>query len=254
LTGPGFEEAASELAKLIEVSVEAAVAGKRTVAVAFSGGLDSSVLAALAKRHAEVVACSAFSSTAGDALRAKGAAQALGVRFAGTTMTKEMVAQELEEMKLPFEATLMDRALWCLYSVVARKARDEGAEVILLGQMADELFGGYSKYEEALRSGGEEAAGAMMMSDVNEYPRRGRARDYAACARWVQPRFPMEAKEVVEFGLALPVSFKIRDGIRKAILRRAAVVLGVPEELAGAPKKAAQYSSGVQRLVAGSRF
>ena len=64
------------------------------------------------------------------------------------------------------------------------------------------------------------------------------------------PRFPFEAKEVVELGLAMPLSFKIRNGVGKAVLRRAAVVLGVPEELAMAPKKAAQYSSGIQKIVA----
>jgi asparagine synthase (glutamine-hydrolysing) len=45
------------------------------------------------------------------------------------------------------------------------------------------------------------------------------------------------------------VSFKIRDGLRKAVLRRAAAILGVPEEQVGAAKKAAQYSSGVQKLL-----
>jgi asparagine synthase (glutamine-hydrolysing) len=46
----------------------------------------------------------------------------------------------------------------------------------------------------------------------------------------------------------------LRDGVRKAVLRRAAVLLGVPEDLAEGAKKAAQYSSGVQKLVAGSHF
>jgi len=52
----------------------------------------------------------------------------------------------------------------------------------------------------------------------------------------------------------IPLAFKIREGVRKEILRRAALELGVPRELAVAPKKAAQYSSGVQKLVAALGF
>jgi asparagine synthase (glutamine-hydrolysing) len=53
----------------------------------------------------------------------------------------------------------------------------------------------------------------------------------------------------LRLGLSIPVSFKIRDGERKAVLRRAAGLLGVPEELSNAPKKAAQYSSGIQKIL-----
>lgn len=171
-----------------------------------------------------------------------------------TGLTEENVSKELARIDLPFEPTLMDRSLWCLYSVVSSSARGAGARVILLGQLADELFGGYAKYEEALREKGEEAAKSMMKADVEQYALRGRVRDVRACSRWAEPRFPFEAKEVVKFGLSLPVEFKIRKGVRKAVLRRAAAKLGVPAELAGVAKKAAQYSSGVQKIVARSLF
>ena len=138
--------------------------------------------------------------------------------------------------------------------MVSGMAHRSGARVLLLGQLADELFGGYTKYAEALKTQGEKAAESMMNTDAREYPSRGRVRDVAACGGIVEPRFPFEEKELCEFATSLPITFKIHDGERKAVLRRAALVLGVPEEVANAPKKAAQYSSGVQRLVAGSRF
>jgi asparagine synthase (glutamine-hydrolysing) len=70
----------------------------------------------------------------------------------------------------------------------------------------------------------------------------------------VEARLPFESETLVKYATSMPVSFKIADGVRKAVLRRAGAALGVPEEIAGAPKKAAQYSSGVQRLVATARF
>jgi asparagine synthase (glutamine-hydrolysing) len=230
------------------------VGGEPKVAVAFSGGLDSSILVSCAKRHAEVVACTGCTDASGDAARARASAIALGVRLVATKLTVEDVAEELTKIELPFQPSLMDRSLWCLYSLVARSAHDSGAKVILLGQLADELFGGYAKYVEALAVQGEESAKSMMRKDAHDYAQGGRVRDVKACSRWVEPRFPFEGKEVFDFALSLPFSYKIRGPTRKAVLRRAAVILGVPEETAGAPKKAAQYSSGVQKLVVGSHF
>jgi asparagine synthase (glutamine-hydrolysing) len=230
------------------------VGGEPKVAVAFSGGLDSSILVSCAKRHTEVVACTGHTGASGDAARAGAAAMALGVRLVLTKLAVEDVATELMKIELPFQPSLMDRSLWCLYSLVAKSAHDSGANVILLGQLADELFGGYAKYVEALAVQGEESAKSMMQTDARDYVQRGRIRDVNACSRWVKPRFPFEGREVFDFALSLPVSYKIREGTRKAVLRRAAILLGVPEEIAGAPKKAAQYSSGVQKLVAGSHF
>jgi asparagine synthase (glutamine-hydrolysing) len=224
------------------------VEGHTKVAVAFSGGLDSSIIAACAKRLTEVMACSAFADSSLDSRTASHGAAALGIELVATRITRETVASELEKMDLTFQTSLMDRSLWCLYSIVSRSAVGRAAELILLGQLADELFGGYAKYQETLRDAGELETAAMMDRDVKEYQTRGMARDVNACSRWLEPRFPFAEKEVVELGRSIPVSFKIRGGVRKAVLREAATVLGVPEELVRAPKKAAQYSSGVQRI------
>lgn len=235
-------------------SVRGAVADEKLVAVAFSGGLDSSIVAKCAAARAEVVACTAYAAGAGDQARARDAASAIGVELVETELTKENVSAALTLIDLPFVPTLMDRSLWALYAVVAKRARQEGARVMLLGQLADELFGGYAKYAEAMKTGGGEAASTMMKADVQEYARRGRVRDAAACGRWVEPRFPFAAEGMVELAMGLPVEYKIRDGVRKAVLRRAAAILEVPAPQAEAGKKAAQYSSGVQKLVASSPF
>ena len=231
-----------------------AVAGEELVSVAFSGGLDSSVVARCASQYAKVVACSAFATSSRDSETAPRAADALGLDLRTTRLNGEVVSEALGLVDLPFEPTLMDRSLWCLYAVVSRSAQESGARVMLLGQLADELFGGYAKYADALKQKGEDAARSMMEADFREYAQRGRVRDVGACGGRVEPRFPFGAGPVVELASSMPTSFMMRDGVRKAVLRRAAVMLGVPEDLAWGAKKAAQYSSGVQKLVAGSHF
>jgi asparagine synthase (glutamine-hydrolysing) len=238
----------------VESSVADSLKGESKVAVAFSGGLDSSIVAKCAIKHGVVVACTAFAKGAADSIRARDAGIALGVTLVSTELNAKNVGEALAELELPFVPTLMDKSLWCLYSIVSKSAHDHGARVLLLGQLADELFGGYAKYVEALKIDGEERAKTMMEADFRGYATRGRIRDVAACAPWVEARFPFESKRLVELASSIPMSFKIREGVRKAVLRRAASILGVPQGQAGAAKKAAQYSSGVQKLVGASPF
>ncbi|MEM4766134.1 MAG: asparagine synthase-related protein, partial [Nitrososphaerota archaeon] len=59
------------------------------------------------------------------------------------------------------------------------------------------------------------------------------------------------AKSIYEVALSIDPSLKLRilDGrvIRKWILRKAAEILGIPMGILEKPKKAAQYSSGIQK-------
>jgi asparagine synthase (glutamine-hydrolysing) len=119
----------------------------------------------------------------------------------------------------------------------------------MLGQLADELFGGYAKYERKLLEDGRDSAAKLMIDDVAGCGARGFVRDEAACSRWLEPRFPFADARVAGFGLRLPVELKIRRGVRKAVLREAALRLGVPGELVNKPKKAAQYSSGIMKIL-----
>jgi asparagine synthase (glutamine-hydrolysing) len=245
-----FGEAATELASLLERSVERRVRGHARVAVSFSGGLDSSLIALLASRHTEVVLCSAHAPGSRDEAQTGKAAALLGLRLETVLLDEETVGRRVREAELPpGEATLMDKALWCMFSATSELARDENARTILLGQLADELFGGYWKYALQAQEGGPEAAERMMREDVRRCADRGFLRDEAACSSACEVRFPYADSKVASFAAGLPLDYKIRGGERKAVLRAAAVELGLPQELADAPKKAAQFSSGAAKLL-----
>ena len=243
-----LEECAVELAALLTESVRRRVAGRKKVAVSFSGGLDSSLLALIASKETQVVLCGVYSARSRDEKQMKSAADLLGLELVAEEMDGASVSRELRTLDLPFVPTPMDRALWCIYSTAAREASRTGAEVMILGQLADELFGGYSKYAK-LASGDERAAARMMEADVWASGERAFVRDEAACSRYTEVRFPYADEKVASYGLSIPVRYKISGGERKLVLRRAAALLGLPESLAAAPKKAAQYSSGVSKLV-----
>jgi len=249
--GPmSFEEAARALALLVDESVRRRVDGQRRVAVSFSGGLDSSLLALLASRYSEVVLCSAYASGSRDESQSQRAAALLGLKLETEVLDYETLAKESKGAELPpGDATVMDKALWCIYSTTSRLAKREDARMILLGQLADELFGGYMKYATEAREKGAGAAEAMMRGDVRACADRGFLRDEAACSASCEVRFPYADERIASFAAGLPLDYKIREGERKAVLRAAALELGLPEELAAAPKKAAQFSSGAAKLL-----
>lgn len=247
-SGLSLEEAAERLADLLRGSVRRRVAGRRKVAVSFSGGLDSSLVALLASRETEVVLCSAFAAGSRDQGQTLSAAEALGLELVTKEMTREEVSAEVRSVGLPSRPGEMDLALWALYSTTSRTASQEGAELVLLGQLADELFGGYMKYALAARRAPAEAD-AMMRSDVAACGNGAFVRDEMACARFSEARFPFADASIASFAFGLPLHYKIAGGERKVVLRRAAELVGLPEPLANAPKKAAQYSSGISKLV-----
>ncbi len=225
------------------------VEGERRVAVSFSGGLDSAIIAHCAAKHSDVVLCSAYSSGSRDEKQAQLVAEELNTPLVSRGLTRDDVQRELLLMDLPFEPSSMDEALWCIYSTTSRIARESGAETILLGQLADELFGGYFKYLRAMDESGPREAERMMEEDLIRCGRTGLVRDEQACSRYLEPRFPFADERVAALALSIPADFKIHRGRRKHILREAAKILGLSDEVVESPKKAAQYSSGILKLL-----
>jgi len=245
-----FEKAAGDLAALLERSVRERIRGNARVAVSFSGGLDSSLLALLASRHAQVVLCSAYAPGSRDERQSERAASLLGLELETSVLDEKGMREMSGKAELPpGEASLMDSALWCIYSTTSQLASKKGARLIVLGQLADELFGGYMKYSLKAAERGAAAAERMMREDVRACAARGFLRDEAACSASCEVRFPYADASIASFAAGLPFDYKVRAGERKAVLRAAAVELGLPEELASAPKKAAQFSSGAAKLL-----
>jgi hypothetical protein len=244
-----FEEAGRELSSLMADSVRRRVGGQRRVAVSFSGGLDSSLIAMLAARYTDVVLCSAYAEGSLDERQTERAAALLGIHLEIATIDEDSLMGTRVDIPPGEVATPMDRALSCIYSTTSRLASGRGARMILLGQLADELFGGYRKYSVAAEEGGPTAAESLMAHDVGACADKAFLRDEAACAPWAEARFPYADVEIAGFASRLPFDYKVREGERKAVLRAAARELGLPSELVAAPKKAAQFSSGAAKLL-----
>jgi asparagine synthase (glutamine-hydrolysing) len=210
-------------------------------AIAFSGGLDSSILAAMCK---DAKLYSVGMAGSHDIVQTKKAAQLL--RLLDNLHLHEITIEELESaiphviIAIESPDPLMVSIALPLY-FASKYANSDGLRVILSGQGADELFAGYKRYESLPPEDLEIA----LRTDLDNIARNNLERDDAVTmANSVELRVPYLDKKVIELALSISPELKIHNGIRKYILRRAASKI-LPDELAWKEKKAAQYSSGI---------
>jgi len=136
---------------------------------------------------------------------------------------------------------------------VAENAAKMGLKVMLAGQGADELFGGYMRYVTAYSREGKGRAREIIFKDVLKMHEANFERDSKICGYHnVELRLPFATYEVAEFAVSLPLELKMEsacDTKRKLVLRRVARSDGLPEFIANKPKKAIQYATGVSKIL-----
>ncbi len=241
----------SPLARFLKQAIERQLPDDGKTAVAFSGGLDSSAIAAVAKKktNIELITLNAGSARSPDLETAQKVAAELGLALNVVEMTPEQAVADFNACLkiMPGSATEMELMV-AAYSL-ARECRRLGIGIMLLGSGAEETFVGYHKYYQALEKGLD--LPAILLEEFRTLPDRDLARTRAVCALFgVEPRFPFMDKELFEAVRAVPLLEKLDDGVaKKPLLRKLAAELGVPKLAVERPKKALQYGSGLHKAM-----
>jgi asparagine synthase (glutamine-hydrolysing) len=145
-------EAAAELRELLADATRLQLRSDVPVGAYLSGGLDSSGLVALVKRNAGVE-LQTFSVTFEDAEFDESAHQIAMARFLGTThhsvaCDSQTIADAFPKLIWHLETPVLRTAPAPLL-VLSRLVRERGFKVVLTGEGADEVFGGYDLFKEA---------------------------------------------------------------------------------------------------------
>jgi asparagine synthase (glutamine-hydrolysing) len=219
------------------------------VASAFSGGLDSTVLTAAALRH--------FGSAISIAPVVVGVLGGKDLKAAATAAEELGLGLELEEVVLGPADVLeavpevvgftgsLDPVVISFTIPVYFVLRTEGPHEVLIGHGGDELFGGYARYVGIPPS---ELQGHLD-ADLEIAIERVGADRRMARSLGRELVTPFLSKAFVEKVRALPPELKVSGDERKVALRMMARSLGLSDSLAERKKTAAQYGSGVMKVL-----
>ena len=226
--------------------------------VLLSGGLDSSITAALAAKHAEMRVEDHEEKPAWwprlhsfavglegspDLVAAQRAADHIGTVHHGFTFTIQEGLDALEEVIYHLETydVTTIRAATPMF-LMARKIRAMGIKMVLSGEGADEIFGGYLYFHKAPHAQAFHEETVRKLSRLHSYDC---LRANKSMSAWgVEARVPFLDKEFLDAAMRInPADKMIVDGrIEKHILREAFEHL-LPEEIAWRQKE--QFSDGV---------
>jgi len=221
--GAGIAAILAELEERLEEAVRLRLVADVPVGVLLSGGLDSSLLAALAARERSGLAALHVSVQGYPRHDERPFAEEVARRFGLRFIPLALVPEDFRRA-LPRVAWLQDLPLThpnaVAYFRIAQKARAEGVIVLLSGEGADELFGGYAWSHRRRR----------LLLRLRPWLARlpGKLRDALTLLAYGMEGLPVTAHRFRE---ALPAATAVVDrGRRAALWERALAAYGFLEE------------------------
>jgi asparagine synthase (glutamine-hydrolysing) len=206
---------------------------------ALSGGVDSSLVAKLAGR--ECVAVGLRDSH--DLRHAKYAAGLLGLSCTYVEITQPEI-----EAALPVVVAIIPKkdpvstGIALTQYFIARWTGEHGHRRVITGQGADELFGGYQRYQRTATLADD------LARDIAGLEEQATRDQSVAALHGAYLSMPYLDMRVVRAALAIPAREKVHAGIHKIPLRTVAERY-IPAELAWYGKKAMQYGSGIWKVL-----
>ena len=252
---PREANGARELSRELVESVLTMTTGVDRLAAGFSGGVDSAVLAKIAKdAELDLLLVTVGVGRTREMIQAESTASDIGLPIVVRELSKDEVEESLDHVLwLIEEPDLMKVSIGLAIHWTARVAIENERSVIMLGQGSDELFGGYKRFATVLGERGVEACEAAISESVRDAYRVNYERDEQAVSSLrAELRLPFATRRMTELAMGIPLAMKVRsssDNVRKWILREAAIGLGIPSAVAMRPKRAIQYASGIEKAI-----
>ena len=229
----------------------------KKIGVAFSGGVDSTLLAKIVKDLGyEVHLLTIGFHDSHDINFAKEVNQILNFSHSISEIDPGKFKEITEKIHQIIKS---DNLSWNENSIafyyVAELAQKNGLKTVVTANGIDELFCGYNSYREAIEAGEDEVV--KMMNEKLENEKKMMIAINAVTAEFgVKMIQPFLLPNFIECAKKIPISEKIHgpdDMKRKHPVRDLAMDYGIPEVAAQKQKKALQYGSQIHKSLLKSR-
>jgi asparagine synthase (glutamine-hydrolysing) len=235
------------LSELLRRAIEQTLEDR--IAISFSGGLDSTLIAAVAKKCSQVELFSAGVKGCEDLEFAEKAAAELGLPLSIIDIDENKAMETYTKCYAILPMDFLKVEILVPVYLAAQAASEKGHKAMLFGSAAEELFAGYDRYYLYREEGKD--VDPILREEFKTLPHRDMAWVKKICRCFdIEARFPYHDKALSEMMFAVPISERMDDRLmKKGILREAAKVLGVPDMIVRRKKKAMQYGSGVHKML-----
>ena len=201
-----------------------------------SGGVDSSLLCAVAKSMGYHFNCYTIDTGGGqDLICAKEVTKHLDLPLKLVKVIdldiEEAIPKVVEALGT-YQGELILGGLFTYF--ICREAHRDGLKVLLFGEGADEVFGGYEKYRGFLEKSSE-FLNTMMIKDLKSlWLTHNKRVDHAAMASSIEARVPYQDVYVTGNAKRLPMALKVdpNHSSRNKIALRAIAKKYLPESIA----------------------
>jgi asparagine synthase (glutamine-hydrolysing) len=237
-----MEKYVEELVSILSKAVFELTDNNEKCAILFSGGLDSSIIAQCANKvdKAKITLYTVGTPGSHDISNGEKISRLMGLNWSKIEIEPEQILKAIPKLaeiigshhpvKISFELPM--------FFAMA----DIREDLIISGQGADELFGGYARYikmeKKELKVELEKDIDLLISKDIKM--------EFALAEHFNKSlKIPYLQDDLVQIAKEIPIEYKVKNDERKIILKKVAMELGLPDEIINQDKKAAQYSSGI---------
>ncbi len=229
--------------------------------ILFSGGVDSSLIAFVAKQLKFNFTCYTVGLEGSDDIEwAKKVVKEYRFNFKYKVLNINEFENVVKEVvKILNDADIVKVSVGSVLYAAGKLALANGDNILFGGLGSEEVFAGYHRHEEALQNNNFEALHKECWNGLRNMWKRDLIRDFTiAKALGLNLRTPFLDKELIKTAMNIHPMFKIDKNNKKIILREAAEFIGLKKEFAWRKKQAAQYGSnfvnGIEKLAKKSGF
>jgi asparagine synthase (glutamine-hydrolysing) len=246
------EELLSKITSAISTTVK-----EKRIGLAFSGGVDSSLLAKICSNLGyDTTLLTIGFADSHDILFAKNVNKNLNLKHE----ILEIDPSEFNEISTKVNHKIKTKNLsWNENSIafyyVAKLAQSIDIKNVITANGIDELFCGYNAYRE-IYPNGEKQIIALMESKLDNELKMMKAVNDVTSEFGVNILQPLLSDEFISYAKKIPLDQKIRgkdDLLRKHAIRELALDIGVPKISAEKRKKALQYGTLIHKTLLKSR-